>query len=74
MSTATDMLQKYIDAETAILAGQAFKWGDQQLTRADLAEIRAGRAEWQRRVNSENALTAGRTPGVALADFSGCRR
>ncbi|MGN6384406.1 MAG: primosomal replication protein PriB/PriC domain protein [Dyella sp.] len=73
MSQATDMLQLYIDAEAKVLAGQAVEWGDRKLTRANLAEIRAGRAEWQRAVNREKPASAG-GGGYSLANFSGCDR
>lgn len=69
MSQATDMLQRYIDAETRVLAGQSVSWGDRTLSRANLAEIRAGRREWQRAVSAEQASTRGPV-GVRLANFS----
>lgn len=71
MSTATDMRDKYLAAEEAILAGQTFTWGDRTLTRADLAQVQAGRREWQRAAAAEARST------YALADFSrgdACRR
>ncbi|HXD38780.1 MAG TPA: primosomal replication protein PriB/PriC domain protein [Rhodanobacter sp.] len=73
MSTATDMLQLYLDAEAKVLAGQSVAWGDRTLTRANLAEIRAGRAEWQRTVNHEKPASSG-GGGYALANFNGCDR
>lgn len=72
MTIATDMLSRYLAAETAVLAGQRFRMGERELTRADLAEIRAGRREWQQKVAAETAASAGRgDPRVALADFGG---
>lgn len=68
MSTATDMLAHYLAAETAILGGQSYKWGERQLTRADLAMVQAGRREWERKVNAE---ARGGGVGVQLADFTG---
>ena len=68
MATAQDMLQHYIDAEIAVLKGQRFRQGDRELTRADLEEIRAGRREWQVRVDGESRR--GRA-GWAVADFGG---
>ncbi len=68
MSQATEMLAAYIAAETAVLLGQSVQFGQRQVTLADLAEIRAGRAEWQQRVNAETAASTGRA-GYALADF-----
>lgn len=71
MSTATDMRDLYIAAEAAVLKGQTFRFGDRQLTRADLAQIIAGRKEWERRVANESATANSGTPGVAIADFAG---
>ena len=72
MSTATDMLQRYLDAETKVLAGQSVTWGDRSLSRANLDEIRKGRLEWQRAVNSENAAARGQRGGYSLANFNEC--
>lgn len=74
MSQATDMLQLYTDAEAKVLAGQSVAWGDRTLTRANLAEIRAGRAEWQRAVTAESARNAGRSSLCSFANFNGCDR
>lgn len=70
MSTATDMRDKYLAAEEAILGGQSFAWGDRTLTRADLAQVQEGRREWERKAAAE--ARGGR--GYALADFRGCDR
>ena len=71
MSTATDLLQKYIDAEAAILGGQQMSLNGRSLTRADLAEVRAGRKEWQRTVDSENRISKGGSSlRHQLPDFS----
>ena len=72
MSTATDMLSAYQDAEKKILLGQSVRFGERQLTRADLAEVRAGRREWEAKVAAEIVIANGRTPGLSVADFSGC--
>jgi hypothetical protein len=73
MSTATHMRDLHLAAETAVLAGQRFWMGERELTRADLAEIRAGRREWEQKVAAEiAAANAGRgDPRVALADVGG---
>lgn len=72
MSTATDMLAAYIDAEQRVLVGQVVVWQGRSLTRADLAEIRAGRQEWQARVDAEAAARAGRYgPRHLVPDFTG---
>lgn len=71
MSTATEMRDLYIAAEAAVLKGQSVRFGERMLTRADLAEIIAGRREWERRAAAEATSAAGGTAGVAIADFSG---
>lgn len=68
--TATEMRDLYLNAEAALLAGKSFQWGDRTLTRENLAEIREGRQEWERRVAQAAEVTAGRPRGYALADFS----
>jgi hypothetical protein len=76
MSVATDTLAQYQAAEAAVLKGLSYRIGDLQLTRADLAQIQAGRREWERRVSDEAAAAAqplgrGRSLG-SVANFSGC--
>lgn len=68
------MRDAYLAAELAVLNGQSYRFGDRELTRADLPEIRAGRAEWERRANAEGAIAKGQNPLFAVADFSGCGR
>lgn len=65
MSTATEMLQLYLAAEASVLKGQSVRMGDRMLTKADLAEIRTGRKEWQSAVDRE----AGRGGAFKAADF-----
>ena len=74
MSTATDMRDAYLAAELKLLKGQSVRFGDRQLTMANLPEIIAGRKDWEARVAAESAAACGHYPGIALADFSGCRR
>ena len=62
MSTATDMLAKYLDAEAKLLAGKSVRFNGRQLVREDLAVIRAGRKEWEDRVAAEEAHAAGTNP------------
>lgn len=69
MKTAQEMLDLYIAAEQAVLLGQSVRFGERQLTRADLVEIRNGRKEWQAAVN--RAARGGRRAGWANADFGG---
>lgn len=72
MSTTTDMRDKYLAAEVAILGGQQVRWGDRQLTRADLAMVQSGRREWERKALAEARAAAGQgTVGVSLANLSG---
>lgn len=72
MSNATDMLAFYLDAEKKILLGQAVRFGERQLTRANLIEVQNGRREWESRVATENAQAQGGNAGYAVANFSGC--
>lgn len=65
MSTATDMLALYLEAEKKILKGQSVKMGERNLTMANLSEVVAERKQWERRVASEN--NKGR--GYSLASF-----
>lgn len=69
MKTAQQMLEMYLDAEAAVLAGQSWRMGERQLTRADLAEITKGRREWQAVVDRQ--LIGGRRGRWANADFGG---
>ncbi|UXA48518.1 DUF6148 family protein [Xanthomonas prunicola] len=69
MTTAQEMLTSYTQAELAVLKGQSFRFGERMLTRADLAEIRKGRQEWQAAVDRES--NGGRHSRWATADFGG---
>lgn len=75
MTTATEMLAKYMAAESALLLGKETSVGDRKLSREDLAEIRAGRQEWERRVAAEQSGAAGAPTfgglSYSLADLSG---
>ncbi|KFN42330.1 hypothetical protein [Arenimonas oryziterrae] len=72
MSNATEMLAFYLDAEKKILLGQSVRFGERQLTRADLVEVRAGRREWEAKVNAEVTVARGGNAGYSVANFSGC--
>lgn len=61
LATAQSMLDLYVAAETAVLRNQEYQIADRRLKRADLAEIRAGRAEWQAVVDRLAAGSAGRS-------------
>lgn len=59
MSTATDMLAKYMAAEVSLLEGKDTRFGDRSLGMEDLSSIIAGRKEWEMRVNAELAKANG---------------
>jgi hypothetical protein len=75
MTPAATILAKYMTAEAAILEGKEVRFGDRTLRMEDLAEVRAGRQEWEQRVSSESAQAAGRPTfaglGVSHANFRG---
>ncbi len=59
MTTATDMLQKYLAAEAAVLEGKEARIGDRVFRSEDLVQIIAGRREWEAKVAAEKAQIAG---------------
>lgn len=75
MSTATEMRDLYVAAETAVLKGQSYRMGERMLTLADLEQIRAGRREWEGRVALEAAAAgnSGGPLGVSFASFRSVR-
>lgn len=64
--TAQEMLNKYLEAEAAVLEGKETWFNGRKVVMADLPQIIAGRKEWERRVTSEQSR--GR-PGYSLATF-----
>ncbi|MGK5080478.1 hypothetical protein [Janthinobacterium sp. HLX7-2] len=75
MTIATDMLAKYLAAESAVLEGKEVSLGDRKLRMEDLASITAGRKEWERRVQQEAAAIV-KAPSIggmsySLASFRG---
>lgn len=70
MTTATDMLASYLAAEAAVLAGKSVQFKGRAHTYEDLAEIRKGRLEWERRVASESGA---RAPSIGGLSFSVAR-
>lgn len=70
MTQAQQMLDKYIEAEMAVLEGRSVTFGGRTLTMADLNQIRDGRQEWERRVQAEQSAAAGRKNGYSLATFT----
>ncbi len=76
MSFATDQVALLKTAYAQVLKGQAVRYGERQLTRADAAWISAELDKWLGRAASEATAAAGSAPGVAIADFTdgGCNR
>lgn len=56
---AEQMLALYVAAELAVLGGKEARLGDRTIKHEDLSQIRAGRQEWQGRVQQERARAAG---------------
>ena len=70
MTTATEMLTLYIEAEKAVLSGKEYMMNGRRLVREDLALIRAGRQEWERKANAENAQQRGVNVGHSVATWN----
>ncbi|WFF18046.1 hypothetical protein P5P93_25985 [Klebsiella pneumoniae] len=63
------IIQRYTDAEIAVLEGKSVTFNGQQMTLENLSEIRKGRQEWERRLASLLAQR-NRRSGYKLARFS----
>nr|WP_240765253.1 hypothetical protein [Escherichia coli] len=63
-----NMIQRYRDAEMAVLEGKSVTFNGQQLTLESLSQIRAGRQEWERRLTAMTNRRRG-NPGFKLARF-----
>jgi hypothetical protein len=57
MTTAVEMLQKYLDAEAAILEGKTVRFGERLLSHEDLQWVQAGRREWKTKAAAETAAS-----------------
>jgi hypothetical protein len=69
--TNTDMLRSYLEAEKAVLAGQAVRLGDAWRTMADLEWILEGVRRYRALVNAEALRDAGMSGiPVRLANFN----
>lgn len=66
---AQQMVERYIDAELAVLEGNAVQFGGRTLTMENLGQIREGRKEWERRANAESLRTRGGNAGYSLAEM-----
>ncbi len=74
MTQATDMLERYLAAEQAILEGKSVSFSGRNLTFENLAEIREGRKEWEARVRAEQTPQANKSRqigglGMSVARF-----
>lgn len=70
MTTATDMLASYLAAEADVLSGKTIQFNGRTVTTENLAEIRKGRLEWERRVNAE---AGGKRPSIGGLSYSVAR-
>lgn len=70
MSTATDMVDLYIQAEKDVLEGKTVQMDGRTMTMEDLDKIRTGRKEWEQRVNSDAVIASGKSSLYAVSDFS----
>jgi len=61
LAQAEAQLTAYLAAETAVLKGQSYTIGQRSLTRADLADIRAGIDAWDARVKQLTNSAQGRS-------------
>lgn len=73
MTTAADMVRAYMDAEIAILQGQTVTFQGRTLTRANLADIRKGRQEWERRAAEEAAGARAGALSFCIGTYGGAR-
>lgn len=62
------MIRHYTDAEIAVLEGKSITFNGQQMAYENLAEIRAGRQEWERRKQTALRQSQGRA-GFKVARF-----
>lgn len=74
MTQATDMLEKYLAAEQAILEGKSYTLAGRSLSMENLSEIRDGRKEWESRVKAEQTPQGNKTRqigglGMSVARF-----
>lgn len=69
LTQARRMLQRYLEAEDAVLDGRTITFGGRSHTMVDLPQLREGRKEWERKVKAlERSSTGGAAP-YSLASF-----
>jgi hypothetical protein len=76
MSTATELLAKYLAAEAAVLEGKEVRFQDRMVRQEDLLWIQRERRALEQRVANEQAAASG-VPTIggltfARARFDGC--
>lgn len=64
LTTANTRLQQYLDAEAAILSGQAYTINGRRLERANLSEVQEGIRIWNQRVQDLANRASGRRRAV----------
>lgn len=69
VTQAQQMVDKYLEAEAAVLDGRSVTMNGRSLTMESLAEIRSGRDYWERRLAAAQSAAAGRSAGHSLAVF-----
>lgn len=67
--TAKQMVDRYLEAEMALLEGKSIQFGGRTLTMENLGQIREGRKEWERRAVLETQAGRGGSQGYSLAEF-----
>ena len=65
-----NMIQRYRDAEMAVLEGKSVTFNGQQLMLESLSQIRAGRQEWERRLTAMANRRRG-SPGFKRRGYDG---
>lgn len=71
ISTTQDRLNRYLEAEAAILGGQSYRYGDRELRRPDLEYVQKQIAYLQAAAARELAVSRGGGGRFSQADFSG---
>lgn len=64
-TTSQQMVERYLEAELAVLDGKTVTLAGRTLGMENLAEIRKGRQEWEARVTSERGGSTGRAHSLA---------
>ncbi len=65
------MIQRYTEAEMAVLDGKSVTFNGQQMTMENLSEIRQGRQEWERRLAALITRRRGHPPGTGWRGSDG---